>query len=47
MSVINIMFLRHFFLENDVGGWLFIFYFIELNALKGCIRVISGKIFDF
>ena len=26
---INNMFLRHFFLENDVGGRLFIFYFIE------------------
>ena len=26
---INNMFLRHFFLENDAGGWLFIFDFFE------------------
>ena len=41
------MFLRHFFLENDEGGRLFIFYFIERNAIKRCIRVISGKFFTF
>ena len=44
---INNMFLRHFFLENDAGGRLFIFCFIERNAIKRCIPVISGKIFDF
>ena len=41
------MFLRHFFLGNDAGGRLFIFYFIECNAIKQCIRVISGKISTF
>ena len=40
---VNYMFLRHFFLENDAGGRLFILYFFELNAIKRCIRVISGK----
>ena len=35
------------FLENDAGGWLFIFYFIEWNAMKRCIRVISGKFSTF
>ena len=39
------MFLRHFFLENDVGGRLFIFF--QLNAIKRCIQVTSGNIFDF
>ena len=32
---INNMFLRHFFLENDAGGRLFIFDFF--NAKKRCI----------
>ena len=43
---VNYMFLRHFFLENDAGGRLFIFYFFELNTIK---RYPSnpGKIFDF
>ena len=44
---VNNMFLRHFFLENNAGGWQFIFYFIELNAMKRCIRVLSVKIFNF
>ena len=44
---VNNMFLRHFFLENDAGGRLFIFYFFYKYAIKRCIRVISGKIFDF
>ena len=43
---VNYMFLRHFFLENDAGGRLFIFYFFYKYAIKRCIRVISGKIFD-
>ena len=34
---VNNMFLRHFFLENDAGGRLFIFYFFELDAIKRCI----------
>ena len=44
---VNDMFLRHFFLENDAGGQLFIFYFFELNAVKQCIQVTSRNIFDF
>ena len=44
---VNYMFLRHFVLENDAGGRLFIFYFFYKYAIKRCIRVISGKIFDF
>ena len=31
---INNMILRHSFLENDVGGQFFIFYFFEQNAIK-------------
>ena len=44
---INNMFLRHFFLENDAGGRLFIFIFFEWNAKKRCKRVISWKVSTF
>ena len=41
------MFLKHF-LEKDTDGRLFYsFHFFEGNAIKPCIQVISGKMFDF
>ena len=35
------------FLENDVGGRLFVFYFIQWNAIKRCIHVISEIFLTF